>query len=290
MDDSQLSSLDHGKREREEKRLNIIKRFKKLRFIQGNPEKLKKILEIMNFKDKPIKMNELELVLLEPAHKYQAELQTSEILEFTLYKNEKYEITKKGKEFLTAKNEKQQEYLSKTLLTNDLYRDLLFNMRISKDRTMPERQVGQNFYQLFTAINEEERNAVVNGLINFALYAEIIDRIERNGESYLRLLGKGEIIYDQIVQEKRVQMRNIKENTRGKRKNLKNSTLIPTLQSRCFNCDKIILSNYQYCPYCAIKLRTSCQNCGKQLLNDWNLCPYCATPKNIAVSSEKKEI
>lgn len=274
MEGSHPSSLEQGKQEREQKRLASIERFQKLQFIKGNPQKLTKILEILEFKNKPISKKDLELVLLEPSRKYQNELKTSELLGFSSSNDQKYEITSKGKEFLSASPEKQREILSWALLENNLYRDLLFNMRISKDRTMPEAQVGQNFYELFAAINEKDRNSVVHGLIDFALFAEIVDRIKDKDTTRLRLLQKGENIYDQIVQRKPKKSRKSPQ----MKKTIDYET-IQRLSIACYNCEREIQKDYTYCPYCAKQVKIKCNKCQKTLVADWKLCPYCATPR-----------
>ncbi|WP_407281875.1 HTH domain-containing protein [Methanolobus sp. WCC1] len=68
---------------------------------------------------------------------------------------------------------------------------------------------------------------------------------------------------------------------------------------QCGVCEKMVQSDFNYCPYCQSKFQTTivCQNCDKELKNyqaDWVICPYCGEelpddPELIMVSKLKKE-
>ncbi len=46
----------------------------------------------------------------------------------------------------------------------------------------------------------------------------------------------------------------------------------------CPRCARPIQSNFFYCPYCSLKLRTfNCDACQKEIRLDYKMCPYCGS-------------
>lgn len=43
----------------------------------------------------------------------------------------------------------------------------------------------------------------------------------------------------------------------------------------CPRCGKDVKEDFQFCPYCELKLTKGCSKCGKSIKIDWKICPYC---------------
>lgn len=46
-------------------------------------------------------------------------------------------------------------------------------------------------------------------------------------------------------------------------------------QSKCINCGRKLMDDFDVCPFCGSPQKLYCKHCGAKVSKDWKICPYC---------------
>ncbi|MHA1585594.1 MAG: zinc ribbon domain-containing protein [Promethearchaeota archaeon] len=239
------------------------------KYVMTSSDTLFKILQALSFKGGSSSVPSLKIAVMLEDNVIKAALKAGQILKFLEIEEEDYILTDIGENVLDVSQKEKQDIIAKYLFEIEGYRDIVFRMKMAPKHEMAMKDLAKAFYILEKDMREELRKAVIDSFVDFALYANIIEKNNNSANPGVILTGNGESQLENAINAKK---RKKKGSAAPAAANLSSSELT------CPACGKGIMADFVVCPYCATPLKHECPNCGKELQPGWKACPFCGNP------------